>query len=57
MLSKLLQLVKGLIDWMRKNADHIILFAIFLFFGLFSFASGYIIAKYQDREPIQIQQQ
>ncbi len=48
-LSKILQFVKN-------NLDNIILFVIIVLFVLLSFATGYIIAKYQDREPVFINQ-
>jgi len=47
-LSKILQFVKA-------HADTIILAVVTMLFILFSFATGYIIAKYQDRPPIQIE--
>ncbi len=50
MLSEILNFVKA-------NLNTIILAVLVMLFVLFSFASGYIIAKYQDREPIQIYQQ
>ncbi len=49
MLAKILEFVK-------TNLDNIILAVIIMLFILLSFASGYIIAKYQDREPIIINQ-
>ncbi|OGZ63616.1 MAG: hypothetical protein A3A98_02775 [Candidatus Staskawiczbacteria bacterium RIFCSPLOWO2_01_FULL_40_39] len=48
MLSKFLSFVK-------VNLNNIILAVIVMLLVLFSFASGYIIAKYQDREPIIIE--
>lgn len=47
MLSKFAEFVK-------LHADTIILVVLVMLFVLFSFACGYIIAKYQDREPLQI---
>ncbi len=48
-LSKILSFVKS-------KANEIIMFILVLLLALFSFASGYIIAKYQDKEPIKIEQ-
>ena len=47
MIAKLLQFVKA-------NFNNIMLVCMVALFVLLSFASGYIIAKYQDREPITI---
>lgn len=47
-LAKMFQFVKA-------NFNNIILFLLVMLFGLFSFATGYIIAKYQDKEPIKIE--
>ncbi len=47
MLSKILPFVKA-------NLNNIILTIIMALFILLSFASGYIIAKYQDRAPITV---
>jgi len=55
MLSKILQFVKDSLGWSKAHIDIIILVVIIMLFILFSFASGYIIAKYQDRPPIQIE--
>ena len=49
MLSKLFEFVKA-------HIDTIILSVVIMLFLLFSFAAGYIMAKYQDRQPIYIQQ-
>ena len=56
MLAKILEFVKGLLAWLKANLDNVILIIIIMLFILLSFASGYIIAKYQDREPVLIQQ-
>jgi hypothetical protein len=47
MLSKILQFVKA-------NADTVLLVIMVMLFVLFSFALGYIIATYQGKEPIVI---
>lgn len=49
MLAKFWQFVKD-------HIDNIFLFTIIVLFILLSFALGYIIAKYQDRAPIIINQ-
>ncbi len=41
-------------EFVKKNLDTIILSTLVALFILLSFASGYIIAKYQDRAPITI---
>ena len=51
MLSKIKDFVKGLYD---KNFYNIMLFIIVALLILLSFATGYITAKYQFKEPIQI---
>ena len=45
-----------IIEFVKKHLNTIVLIVVVMLFVLFSFASGYIIAKYQDKEPIQIQQ-
>ncbi len=47
MLSKFL-------DFVKAHIDTIILMAVVMLLVLFSFASGYIMAKYQSRAPIEI---
>lgn len=42
-------------EFVKVHIDAIMLMAIVMLFILLSFAFGYIIAKYQDREPIQIE--
>jgi hypothetical protein len=55
-VSKIMEFVKGSFRWARSHLNDIILFAIIALVGLFSFAAGYIMAKYHDREPIIINQ-
>lgn len=43
-------------EFVKTHIDTMILCSIIMLFVLFSFAVGYIIAKYQDREPIIIHQ-
>lgn len=47
MLAKILEFVKA-------HLDTLLLITIVILFVLSSFAAGYIMAKWQDREPIQI---
>jgi len=54
-LAKIKEFVKGPIHWTKANGNNIILTVLVALFVLFSFACGYIIAKYQDREPILIE--
>jgi len=56
MVAKIVEFVKGPLSWVKTHLNNIILTALVLLFVLFSFACGYIIAKYQDREPIIINQ-
>ncbi|OGZ72926.1 MAG: hypothetical protein A2908_04635 [Candidatus Staskawiczbacteria bacterium RIFCSPLOWO2_01_FULL_38_12b] len=42
-------------EFVKAHIDTIMLIAIVMLFVLLSFAFGYIIAKYQDRKPIQIE--
>jgi len=41
-------------EFVKTHLDTILLVVVVVLFVLFSFASGFIIAKYQDRAPIQI---
>jgi hypothetical protein len=41
-------------EFVKAHFNDIILFIIVILLVLFSFAGGYIIAKYQTKEPIQI---
>lgn len=43
-----------IIEFVKTHLDTILLVLLVMGLVLFSFASGYIIAKYQDRPPIQI---
>jgi len=43
-------------EFVKANLNNIILVSLAALFVLLSFAGGYIMAKYQDRKPIQIQQ-
>lgn len=56
MIAKLVEFVKGPLSWAKAHANTIMLTVLVMLFVLFSFACGYILAKYQDREPITIQQ-
>ena len=56
MLAKISEFVKGLWQLIKEHANTILLVVIIALFILLSFALGYIIAKYQDREPIIIHQ-
>ena len=47
-------MVAKILSFVKAHLDTIILGSIVALLILFSFASGYIIAKYQDREPIKI---
>ena len=49
MLSKIIEFVK------KYNIDIILIISVILI-SLFSFAMGYIVAKYQNIEPIQFQE-
>jgi len=40
----------------KKYKNDIILIIIVFLISLFSFAMGYIVAKYQEKEPIQFQE-
>ncbi|KKP92375.1 MAG: hypothetical protein UR98_C0028G0007 [Parcubacteria group bacterium GW2011_GWA1_36_12] len=42
-------------DFVKAHFYDIILFIIIAFLLMLSFALGYIAAKYQDKEPIQIE--
>ncbi|MDO8530478.1 MAG: hypothetical protein Q7S10_03700 [bacterium] len=57
MIAKISEIVKGWADFAKAHADAIILIAVVMLFILFSFALGYIIARYQLQEPIQVLQQ
>mgnify|MGYP001569342589 CR=1 len=48
--------IAKILEFVKTHLNTIILTAIVMLFVLFSFASGYIIAKYQDRAPIEINQ-
>lgn len=45
-----------ILDFVKAHLDTLLLVIIAMLFVLFSFAGGYIIAKWQDREPIIINQ-
>ncbi len=49
MLSKINEFVKA-------HIDDLIIFIIIVLVALLAFAGGYIVAKYQTKKPIQIQQ-
>ncbi|HLD70273.1 MAG TPA: hypothetical protein VI937_00065 [Negativicutes bacterium] len=51
-----MQILAKLVDFVKAHASTIMLTILVMLFVLFSFACGYIIAKYQDREPIKIEQ-
>lgn len=42
------------IEFVKAHIDNILLATAVALFVLFSFAAGYIIAKYQDRPPIEV---
>jgi hypothetical protein len=52
-LSKIVSFVK---HFYHRNVYDIILFIIVVLLIMLSFASGYITAKYQMKEPIKIEQ-
>ena len=54
-LAKFKEFVKILPSWAKSNMDTLALVIIGILFILLSFACGYAIAKYQDREPIVIE--
>ena len=43
-------------EFVKVRFSDIMLFIIVMLLILFAFASGYIVAKYQAKEPIKIQQ-
>ena len=49
-------MIAKILDFVKTYLDTIILAVLIMLFVMFSFAAGYIIAKYQDRPPIEIQQ-
>ena len=51
-VAKIAEFVKTFKEWLIKNIDTVILVLVVILFTLFSFAAGYIMAKYQDRAPI-----
>ncbi len=55
MLAKISKLVKALGEFIKNNINNVILFIIVVLFILLSFASGYMIGEYQQREPIIIE--
>ncbi|KKQ22313.1 MAG: hypothetical protein US35_C0012G0011 [Parcubacteria group bacterium GW2011_GWA2_37_10] len=52
MLAEIKNFVKGLYD---RNFYDIMIFIVVALLIFFSFAAGFIIAKYQDKESIQIE--
>lgn len=46
------QIVAKIVEFVKANLSTILIVAIMVLLALFSFASGYIMAKYQDRAPI-----
>lgn len=46
------EIVAKIKEFVKANLNTILLIIIVMLLVLFSFASGYIIAKYQDRAPI-----
>lgn len=54
-LSKILEIVKIFLRWVKKNYDNIILLFIAMLAILLSFAAGYITAKTQTKPPIIIE--
>jgi len=53
MLAEIKNFVK---NFYHRNFYDIIIFMIVALLVLLSFATGFIIAKYQDKEPIKIEQ-
>ena len=51
-----MQILAKILQFVKTHIDAILLLLIIMLFVLVSFASGYIIAKYQDRAPILINQ-
>jgi len=47
--------IAKILEFVKTNLNTIILIVVVALLILFSFACGYIIAKYQDREPIVIE--
>lgn len=56
MLAKISNFVKGAFAWLRRNLSAVLLAVLVALAVLFSFASGYIIATYHNRQPITIEQ-
>ncbi len=56
-LAKISEIVKGWAGFAKAHANEIILIILVMLFVLFSFALGYIIARYQAQEPIEVTQQ
>jgi len=56
MLSNISEFVKRQLDRIKPHINTIILGLLVAFLVLFSFACGYIVAKYQSREPLIIGQ-
>ena len=47
-------MIAKILNFVKANLNAIILLAVVMLFILFSFALGYIIARYQAQQPIQI---
>ncbi|XOB40817.1 MAG: hypothetical protein ACKKMW_02005 [Candidatus Nealsonbacteria bacterium] len=47
--------IRGLIQFLKKHQDDIVLFIGVILISLLSFAVGYIIAKEQLKEPLRIE--
>ena len=47
-------MIAKILEFVKAHLHTILLVAVVMLLVLFSFASGYIIAKYQTIEPIQI---
>ena len=56
MLAKISEFVKGGFAWLKTNLNNIMLAVIIVLIAMFAFASGYIVAKYQNRPPLFIEQ-
>ncbi len=55
-LANMPEFVKDQLVWIKANLNTLLLIAMVALFVLLSFASGYIIATYQDRPPITVNQ-
>jgi len=55
-LAKITEFVKDIRAFLKTHANTVLLTILVMLCVLFSFSCGYILAKYQTREPLTIEQ-